>query len=71
MNKNARSANVWLWLSVPIAALLAIATGGGVFISGLYRDTPHLVAQAIGQDVITLVVALPTLVISAFLSSRG
>jgi hypothetical protein len=51
--------------------LLAIAAGGGVFISGLYRDTPNLVAQAIGQDAITLVVALPALVIGAFLASRG
>lgn len=71
MNKNARNADVWLWLTVPIAVLLAIATVSGVFISGLYRDTPNLVAQAIGQDVVTLVVALPTLVISAFLTSRG
>jgi len=71
MNKNARSANVWLWLTVPIAILLAIAAGGGLFISGLYRDTPNLVAQAIGQDAVTLMVALPTLVIGAFLASRG
>lgn len=34
--------------------LLAIASGSGVFISGLYRDTPNLVTQAIGQDAITL-----------------
>jgi len=71
MNKNARSANVWLWLTVPIAILLAIAAGGGVFIRSLYHDTPTLVAQAIGQDAVTLVVALPTLVIGAFLASRG
>jgi hypothetical protein len=71
MNKNARSANGWLWLTAPIAILLAIAAGSGIFISGLYRDTPNLVAQAIGQDAITLVVALPTLVIGAFLAGRG
>jgi len=71
MNTNDRNANAWLWLTIPIAILLAIATGSGVFISGLYRDTPNLVAQAIGQDVITLVVTLPTLVIGAFLTSRG
>jgi len=71
MNKSTRRANWWLWLTIPIAILLAVAAGGGLFIKGLYRDTPNLVTQAIGQDAITLVVALPTLVISAFLTSRG
>jgi len=42
-----------------------------VFISGLHRYTPSLVAQAIGQDAITLLIALPALVIGAFLTSRG
>ena len=71
MNKSTRRANWWLWLTIPIAILLAVAAGGGLFIKGLYRDTPNLVTQAIGQDAITLVVALPTLVISALLTSRG
>lgn len=71
MNKMARNTDIWLWLTAPIAILLAVASGSGVFFSGLYRDTPNLVAQAIGQDVITLVVALPTLLIGAFLTSRG
>jgi hypothetical protein len=71
MNKHARNANVWLWLTGPIAILLAIAAGSGVFIGGLYRDSPHLVTQARGQDALTLVVALPVLVISAFLTGRG
>lgn len=71
MNENARNADVWLWLTAPIGILLAVATGSGVFISGLYRDTPNLVAQAVGQDLVSLVVALPTLVIGAFLTSRG
>lgn len=71
MNKQARNADVWLWLTVPITILLAIAAGGGLFISSLYRDPPNLAAQAIGQDAITLLIALPTLVIGAFLASRG
>lgn len=45
-----RHSNIWLWLTVPIAILLAIAAGGGVFRSSLYRDNPSLLAQAIGQD---------------------
>jgi hypothetical protein len=71
MHKTGRSANIWLLLTVPVAILLTIASAGGVFISGLYRDAPTLVREAIGQDVITLGIALPTLVVSGFLTSRG
>jgi hypothetical protein len=51
--------------------LLAIAAGSGLLGEGLYRDPPLLVAQAIGQDVITLVVALPALVIGVILARSG
>jgi len=71
MNKSVRHTDVWLWLTFPIAILLAIATAGGIFISGLYRDNPYFVAQAIGQDFISLIVVLPALIITAFLASRG
>jgi hypothetical protein len=71
MTHNARSTNGWLWLTVPIGILLAIAAGCGVFSEGLYRDTPNLVAQAIGQDAISLMVALPALLMAAFLTRRG
>jgi hypothetical protein len=60
-----------LWLTAPIALLVAIAAGVGLFIEDLYRDTPLNAAQAVGQDLITLVVALPILVISAILALRG
>jgi hypothetical protein len=63
--------NVWLWLTFPIAVLLAIASGGGVFSGNLYRDNPSLIAQAIGQDFISLVVVFPTLIISTVFASRG
>ena len=62
---------IWLWLSGPIAFLAAIAAGVGFFIDDLYRDAPLNAAQAVGQDLITLVVALPTLLISAILATRG
>lgn len=71
MNESIRHTNVWLWLTFPIAILLAIASAGGVFISGLYRDNPYFVAQAVGQDFISLAVVLPTLIVTAFLASRG
>lgn len=71
MNRSAARPDIWLWLTVPIALLLAIAAGAGLFAGGLYRDPAGLAAQAIGQDVITLVVALPALTISAYLAARG
>lgn len=71
MNENTRSANVWLWFTFPIVILLAIAAGGGAFITGLYRDNPYYVAQAVGQDFSSLVIVLPVLIISAIFASRG
>jgi len=71
MAEDIRRAKVWLWLTIPIAALLAMASGGGLFIDGLYRDTPYFAAQAVGQDLVSLSVVLPLLIISAILTSRG
>jgi hypothetical protein len=71
MNKNITQTEAWLWLTVPISILLAIAAGGGVFISGLYRDNPDFIAQARGQDFVSLAVVLPTMIITAFLAYRG
>jgi hypothetical protein len=71
VNRNTTQTGAWLWLTVPILILLAIAAGGGVFINGLYRDNPDFVAQARGQDFISLAVVLPALIITAFLAHRG
>ena len=71
MNEGIRSTNVWLWLTIPIVSLLAMASGGGLLISGLYRDAPYFVAQAVGQDPVSVTVVLPLLIISAILTSRG
>jgi hypothetical protein len=68
---SSRSTTIWLWLTAPIAVLAAIAAGVGFFVGELYRDTVLNAAQAMGQDLITLVVALPVLVISAILAVRG
>jgi len=63
---------VWLWLTVPIAILVTIAAVSELLVDGLFRGhTPYFVAQAIGQDVVTLVVALPAMVVGAALASRG
>ncbi len=63
--------NIWLWFTAPIAILLMIAAGAGVFRSSLYRDNPSLLAQAIGQDFISLVVVFPALILSAVFAGRG
>jgi hypothetical protein len=69
--KNIGHTDFWLWLSVPIAILLAIAAGGGVFVNGLYRDAAYFAAQAVGQDHVSLAVVLPAFAISAFFALRG
>ncbi len=71
MNERVRQTTIWIWLTFPIAILLTIAAGGGVFISGLYRDAPSFVAQAVGQDFISLAIVLPTLIVTALLAGRG
>ena len=71
MNKSVRNSNSWFWLTAPIAILLMIAAGGGLFIGGLYRDAPYFAVQAMGQDLISLAVVLPALILAAFLASHG
>jgi hypothetical protein len=71
MNVQPRSKSAWLWLTAPIAVLLAVAAGGGLFVSGLYHDNDNLVAQALGQDLVSLMVVLPALIASALLARRG
>jgi hypothetical protein len=62
--------DIWLLLSIPIAILLLVAAGEGVFVRGLYRDAPFFALQAFAQDFITLFVVLPTLVVSAWFAAR-
>jgi len=43
-----------------------------LFVDGLFRgDAPSFVAQAIGQDIVTLGVGLPALVVGAIFAGRG
>ena len=60
-----------LWLTVPIAILLAVAAGCGLLVDGLYRDVPSMVTQAKAQDIVSLGVVLPILMITAVLTLRG
>jgi hypothetical protein len=69
--KEDAQATGWLWLTAPIAVLLAVATLGELLADGVLRGTPYFVAQAIGQDFVTLALALPALVVGAILARRG
>jgi hypothetical protein len=52
------------WFSAILTVLLLVATLGGLFLPGLYRDTPSMVIQAHGQDLETLLFALPLLIVA-------
>jgi hypothetical protein len=51
--------------------LVVVAAGAGLLAPGVYRDAPVWVAQARGQDLVTLVVALPLLVAGLIGVERG
>ncbi|MEW6635791.1 MAG: hypothetical protein AB1425_03150 [Actinomycetota bacterium] len=71
-NLRAWHGTVWLWLTAPIVALLAIAAGSELLVEGIFRgDAANFVAQAMGQDYVTLAVALPVLAASAVMTARG
>lgn len=64
--------SLWLWLSAPLALLVSVATAVAIFVPDFYhRDTLSFGAQGLGQDVATLIVAVPALLICAFLARRG
>jgi hypothetical protein len=61
-----------LWLSLLLATLIIIANGIGLFIPDhLYaQETPDWYAQAIGQDMADLFIALPFLIITCLSAYR-
>jgi hypothetical protein len=58
-------------LSVIIAVLALGASAGGLLLEDLYQGNAFLNAAWSGNDLVTLFVAVPTLVVSLFLSMRG
>jgi hypothetical protein len=58
-------------LSILIVFLTAIASAGGLFLSGLYRDNLLVMSAWKGNDLVTLFIAIPILVIALVLSRRG
>ena len=58
--------------SIFIAILAGIATLSGLFWKGLYKhDTISMAAQAMGQDLITLIIGIPVLLGSLYLIRRN
>jgi hypothetical protein len=57
--------------SIAIAVLAFVANLSGIFWKGLYqKDTVSITAQMMGQDLVTLVIVVPLLLISLYLISR-
>ena len=57
--------------STIIALLALIASAGGLFWDGLYRDNMLVTAALRGNDLITLIVAVPGLLIALLITRRG
>lgn len=58
-------------LSIIISVLMIVQSAGGLLIQGLYRDNSWVTSAWYGNDLVTLVVAVPILVSALVLSMRG
>lgn len=67
---NTSSQRVYI-LSALVTALTTVAAGGGLLIGGLYQGNALLRAGWFGNDLVTLLVAVPVLVASLVFSMRG
>lgn len=58
-------------LSIIIAFLATIASVGGLFLNGLYRDNAFVTTTWFGNDAVTLFLAVPILVGAMVFSAKG
>lgn len=58
-------------LSAIIGVLALVASAGGLFVEGLYRDKTWTSSQLRGNDLVTLIVVVPLLVAAMVHSRRG
>ncbi len=58
-------------LSLLIAFLAALSSLGGLFLDGLYRDNEFVKATWLGNDLVTLLLAVPLLVSAMYFTRRG
>ena len=57
--------------SILIAILATIASAGGLLLGGLYRDNAFVTTTWLGNDAITLFLAVPILITAMIVSNRG
>ena len=58
-------------LSILIAIFATIASAGGLLLDGLYRDNAFVTTTWLGNDAITLFLAVPILIAAMIFSNRG
>lgn len=58
-------------LSLIIALVATIACAGGIFMKDLYQDTDFIKTAWFGNDVVTLTIAIPLLLIALVQARRG
>ena len=58
-------------ISLLVAILAALASAGGLLFKGLYRDNAFVTTTWLGNDAITLFLAVPILVAALIYSARG
>lgn len=71
MSDSVQHTNAWLWLTVPITALVILVSAVGLGIPNFYRGPLAWTVQGVAQDFTDLVIVLPVLVISGLLAARG
>lgn len=57
--------------SIATVVLTVAATLVGLFVPGFYRDAPVLLPQVYGQDLLTLIVAVPSAAVSLYFAIHG
>jgi hypothetical protein len=58
-------------LSAIVVILATIASAGGIFLNGLYRDNSFVISAWKGNDLVTLFIMVPILTVALILSRRG
>ena len=67
MDRRLRGKSVF-YFTIPTALLVIATSVGGLFFGNTYsRETLEWLGQAVGQDLVDLVLLVPTLLISALL----